>query len=117
MYVISFPRAGELLLNSILTETGKKKKTGKCVRKGILWRKWRYNKADLATEWERDLTTRKGLNSTICRSHDWSSQLFDLRAPSSTNLPVLLLNQPIAIVKKRILRGLLIYIYIYKVHS
>ena len=25
----------------------------------------------------------------------WSSQLFDLRAPSSTDVPVLLLNQPI----------------------
>ena len=28
----------------------------------------------------------------------WSSQLFDLRAPSSTNVPVLLLNQSIAFV-------------------
>ena len=27
----------------------------------------------------------------------WSSQLFDLRAPSSTDVPVLLLNQPIII--------------------
>ena len=27
---------------------------------------------------------------------NWSSQLFDLRAPSSTDVPVLLLNQPIS---------------------
>ena len=30
-------------------------------------------------------------NFPLCH---WSSQLFDLRAPSSTDLPVLLLNQP-----------------------
>ena len=30
-------------------------------------------------------------NLPLC---DWSSQLFDLRAPSSTVFPVLLLNQP-----------------------
>ena len=32
------------------------------------------------------------LNLPLCH---WSSQLFDLRAPSSTDVPVLLLNQPI----------------------
>ena len=32
------------------------------------------------------------LNLPLCQ---WSSQLFDLRAPSSTDVPVLLLNQPI----------------------
>ena len=31
-------------------------------------------------------------NLPLC---DWSSQLFDLRAPSSTDVPVLLLNQPV----------------------
>ena len=31
------------------------------------------------------------LNLLLCH---WSSQLFDLRAPSSTDVPVLLLNQP-----------------------
>ena len=31
-------------------------------------------------------------NLSLCH---WSSQLFDLRAPSSTDVPVLLLNQPI----------------------
>ena len=31
-------------------------------------------------------------NFPLCH---WSSQLFDLRAPSSTDVPVLLLNQPI----------------------
>ena len=31
------------------------------------------------------------LNLPLCH---WSSQLFDLRAPSSTDAPVLLLNQP-----------------------
>ena len=31
------------------------------------------------------------LNLPLCH---WSSQLFDLRAPSSTDVPVLLLNQP-----------------------
>ena len=31
-------------------------------------------------------------NLLLC---DWSSQLFDLRAPSSTDVPILLLNQPI----------------------
>ena len=30
-------------------------------------------------------------NLSLCH---WSSQLFDLRAPSSTDVPVLLLNQP-----------------------
>ena len=30
-------------------------------------------------------------NLPLC---NWSSQLFDLRAPSSTDVPVLLLNQP-----------------------
>ena len=32
------------------------------------------------------------LNLPLCH---WSSQLFDLRAPSSTDVPVVLLNQPI----------------------
>ena len=57
--------------------------------------------ADLATEWERHLTTAKRAKRTktcspmpsLPLSH-WSSQLFDLRAPSSTDVPVLLLNQP-----------------------
>ena len=31
-------------------------------------------------------------NLPLC---DWSSQLFDLRAPSLTDVPVLLLNQPV----------------------
>ena len=31
-------------------------------------------------------------NLPLC---DWSSQLFDLHAPSSTDVPILLLNQPI----------------------
>ena len=40
---------------------------------------------------------RKGLNATFVANlplRHWSSQLFDLRAPSSTDVPVLLLNQP-----------------------
>ena len=50
------------------------------------------------------LTTRKRAGRTkhdfrcsVCRSAilcHWSSQLFDLRTPSSTDVPVLLLNQP-----------------------
>ena len=61
--------------------------------------------ADLATGREHQLTTGKRAERTkhdfrcsICRSailYHWSSQLFDLRAPSSTDAPVLLLNQPI----------------------
>ena len=62
--------------------------------------------ADLATELERQLTTGKRAERT---KHDfrcvpnlplchWPSQLFDLRAPSSTDVPVLLLNQPFFIV-------------------
>ena len=35
-------------------------------------------------------------NLPLCH---WSSQLFDLRAPSSTDVPVLLLNQPIIILQ------------------
>ena len=61
------------------------------------------HEADLATERERRLTTGKrsertqldfryGTNLPLCH---WSSQLFDLRAPSSTDVPVLLLNHPI----------------------
>ena len=56
--------------------------------------------ADLATEWEGHLTTGKrepggtklDFRCPICRSA--ISQLFDLRTPSSTDVPVLLLNQP-----------------------
>ena len=51
--------------------------------------------ADLATERERQLTTGKRAETT---KRDFRCQcaalLFDLRAPSSTNAPVLLLNQP-----------------------
>ena len=36
-------------------------------------------------------------NLPLCQ---WSSQLFDLRAPSSTDVPVLLLNQPSVCVGK-----------------
>ena len=61
------------------------------------------HEADLATERERHLTTGKRSERTqldfryvtnlpLCH---WSSQLFDLRAPSSTDVPVLLLNHPI----------------------
>ena len=62
------------------------------------------HQADLATEPERQLTTesaRKGLNTTsgaqfvALRLVKPSNQLFHLRAPSSTDVPVLLLNQPI----------------------
>ena len=58
-------------------------------------------KADLATERERYLTTGMRAERTkldrlpvpnLPLSH-WSSQLSDLRAPSSTDVPVLLLNQ------------------------
>ena len=59
--------------------------------------------ADLAIGRERQLTMGKRaertkprlpvLNLPLCH---WSSQLFDLRAPSSTDVPVLLLNQPSA---------------------
>ena len=41
------------------------------------------------------------LNLPLCH---WSSQLFDLRAPSSTDVPVLLLNQPIVSRVTRILQ-------------
>ena len=62
---------------------------------------------DLATEREGHLTTGKRAERTkldfrcpMCRSAalplcHWSSQLFDLRAQSSTDVPVLLLNQPL----------------------
>ena len=50
---------------------------------------------DLATEREGHLTTEKRLERTKldfwCH---WSSQLFDLRALSSTDVLILLLNQP-----------------------
>ena len=56
--------------------------------------------ADLATERERHLTTGKRPERTkldfrypIAALH-WSIQLFDLRAQSSTDVPVLLLTQP-----------------------
>ena len=39
------------------------------------------------------------LNLLLCH---WSSQLFDLRAPSSTDVPVLLLNQPIVCTKLKV---------------
>ena len=39
----------------------------------------------------KDETRLPVLNLPLCH---WSSQLFDLRAPSSTEVPVLLLNQP-----------------------
>ena len=41
---------------------------------------------------EKDLTRLPVPNLPLCH---WSSQLFNLRAPSSTDVPVLLLNQPI----------------------
>ena len=51
--------------------------------------------ADLATERERQLTTGKRAERT---KRDFRCQcaalLFDLRAPSSTDAPFLLLNQP-----------------------
>ena len=51
--------------------------------------------ADLATERERQLTTGKRWERT---KRDFRCQfvalLFDLRAPSSTDAPVLLLNEP-----------------------
>ena len=37
----------------------------------------------------------------------WSSQLFDLRAPSSTDVPILLLNQPIGAKRSASYRGYL----------
>ena len=37
-------------------------------------------------------------NLPLC---DWLSQLFNLRAPSSTDVPVLLLNQPVIFAKTR----------------
>ena len=40
----------------------------------------------------KDLTQLPVPNLPLCH---WSSQLFNLRAPSSTEVPVLLLNQPI----------------------
>ena len=40
---------------------------------------------------ENDLTLLPVPNLSLCH---WSSKLFDLRAPSSTDVPVLLLNQP-----------------------
>ena len=40
----------------------------------------------------KDLTRLPVPNLPLCH---WSSQLFDLRTPSSTDVPVLLLNQPI----------------------
>ena len=60
------------------------------------------SKADLATGRDRTsvdngkargkvLTRLPVLNLPLCH---WSSQLFDLRVPSSTDIPVLLLNQP-----------------------
>ena len=62
-------------------------------------------KADLATGRERQLTTGKRAERTkhdfqcsIYRSvigQAWPTQLFDLRAPLSADVPVLLLNQPI----------------------
>ena len=75
----------------------------------ILW--WSVNsysvrrgskEADLATGRKRQLTTGKRAERTkhefrtvpdmpLCH---WSSQLFDLRTPSSTDVPVLLLNEP-----------------------
>ena len=61
----------------------------------------RYYKADLATEWERQLTTRKraertqlDVRSLIVPPCHWSRQLFNFRAPSSPDVPVLFLNQP-----------------------
>ena len=64
--------------------------------------------ADLATERERQLTTGRRSESTkrdfwcpICHSaigqascHHSCRQTFDLRVPSSSDVPVLLLNQP-----------------------
>ena len=54
--------------------------------------------ADLATERERQLTTKKRANRfpvLILPLCHWSSQQLHLRAPSSTDVPVLLLNKPI----------------------
>ena len=57
---------------------------------------WFSNRAgtsfDDGKEREKDLTLLPVPSLPL--SH-WSSQLFDLRAPSSTDVPVLLLNQPI----------------------
>ena len=59
------------------------------------------HKADLAIEWEHYLTTGKSAERTrldfrcpICRSTIGQSQSFDLHALSSTDIPILLLNQP-----------------------
>ena len=57
--------------------------------------------ADLTTERERQLTTGKRAERTArlpmlnLPLYHWSSQLFDLRAPSSIDVWVLLINQPI----------------------
>ena len=61
------------------------------------------NLADLAKGQERQLTkgkraerTKHDFRCSICRfAIDQSSQLFNLRAASSIDVPVLLLNQPI----------------------
>ena len=42
---------------------------------------------------ERAERTKLDFRCPICHCH-WSSQLFDLRAPSSTDIPVPLLNHP-----------------------
>ena len=54
--------------------------------------------SDLATERQRHLTTGKRAEKTKLdfRCPNWSSHLLDLRAPSSTNVPALLLNHAIS---------------------
>ena len=62
---------------------------------------WKKNvsvaaQADLATERKRQLPTGERAERTkrdlpLCH---WSGRLFDLRTPSSTDVPVLLLNRP-----------------------
>ena len=63
--------------------------------------------ADLATDRERHLTTGKRAERTKLdfrlrnlRLCHWSSQVFYLRAQSSTDVPVLLLNQPIVYARR-----------------
>lgn len=67
------------------------------------------SKADLATGQDRTsvdngkargkvLTRLPVLNLPLCH---WSSKFFDLRTPSLTDVPVLLLNQPTALYSQR----------------
>ena len=52
------------------------------------------------TTGKRAKTTKLDFRCPILSLCHWSSQLLDLRAPSSTDAPVRLLNQPINLVVK-----------------